>query len=38
MSDIICTYSGDREAMLMAYLYDEIQPADREGFESHLAS
>lgn len=38
MSDIICGYTGDREAMLMAYLYDEITPADRAAFETHLAS
>lgn len=35
MSDILCSYN-DREAMLMAYLYDEIEPAERETFEAHL--
>lgn len=35
MSDILCSYN-DREANLMAYLYDEIEPSDREAFEAHL--
>jgi len=37
-NDILCGYSGDREAMLMSYLYDEIDPADRQAFEQHLAT
>jgi hypothetical protein len=37
-NDIMCGYSGDREAMLMAYLYDDIAPADRAGFEQHLTT
>lgn len=37
MSDISCGYTGDREAMLMAYLYDEIAPEDRDPFTTHLA-
>ena len=37
MSDILCSYK-DREAVLMAYLYDEITPADREAFDIHLTT
>jgi hypothetical protein len=38
MNDILCGYTGDRESALMAYLYDEITPDDRNEFESHLAT
>lgn len=38
MSDIICGYTGDRETMLMAYLYEEIAPPQRDTFEAHLAT
>jgi anti-sigma factor RsiW len=38
MSDILCGYSGDREAALMAYLYDELTPEERAAFDAHLAS
>ncbi|HEV3063575.1 MAG TPA: zf-HC2 domain-containing protein [Vicinamibacterales bacterium] len=37
-NDILCGYSGDREAMLMAYLYDDMPPDGRAAFEGHLAS
>jgi len=37
-NDIMCGYPGDREAMLMAYLYDDIAPADRAAFEQHLTT
>jgi anti-sigma factor RsiW len=37
MSDILCSYK-DREAALMAYLYDEIAPQDRTAFEAHLTT
>jgi len=37
-NDILCGYAGDREAMLMAYLYDDIAPGDRQAFEQHLAT
>jgi hypothetical protein len=37
MSDILCSYQ-DREATLMAYLYDEIAPPERETFEAHLTT
>src|SRR5262249_36906666 len=38
MTDMLCGYTGDREGILMAYLYDEISPEDRESFERHLGS
>jgi hypothetical protein len=38
MTEKRCSYSGDREQALMAYLYDDITPADRSRFESHLAA
>jgi anti-sigma factor RsiW len=37
-NDILCGYPGDREAMLMSYLYDDIPPAERQAFEQHLAT
>ncbi len=37
-NDILCGYSGDREAMLMSYLYGDIEPGDRQVFEQHLAT
>jgi anti-sigma factor RsiW len=38
MSDMFCTYAGDRDEMLVAYLYDDIRASDRSAFESHLAA
>jgi hypothetical protein len=38
MSDMFCTYPGDRDGALVAYLYDDITPPDRAAFESHLAA
>jgi hypothetical protein len=32
----MCTYSG-RDDLLVAYLYDDIEPADRATFNAHLA-
>ena len=37
-NDIMCGYPGDREATLMAYLYEDIAPADRAAFEQHLTT
>jgi hypothetical protein len=37
-NDIMCGFPGDREATLMAYLYDDIAPADRAAFEQHLTT
>lgn len=38
MTDIQCSYVGDREATLIAYLYDDIDPGERAVFDVHLAS
>ena len=38
MIDDTCRFIGDRDATLVAYLYDEIDPAERGIFEVHLAS
>jgi hypothetical protein len=35
MIDTICTYDG-RDDLLIAYLYDEIEPAQRAAFSAHL--
>src|SRR5580765_5327066 len=32
-----CTYRGNREEMLIAYLYDAAESGDRAAFETHLA-
>jgi len=37
-TDIRCTYSGDRDEALVAYLYDDIDPASRASFDAHLAA
>lgn len=34
----MCGYPGDREAAVIAYVYDEETPAERAAFEAHLAS
>jgi putative zinc finger protein len=36
MSDYICGWSGDRAETVIGYLYDDIEPAERAAFESHL--
>lgn len=36
MTDISCNYPGDREQTLIAYLYDEIDAAERAAFDAHL--
>jgi anti-sigma factor RsiW len=38
MNDISCTYNGDREQTLIAYLYDDIEPAELATFDAHLAT
>src|SRR4051812_4682005 len=35
MIETICTYSG-RDDLLIAYLYDDIEPGDRATFSAHL--
>jgi len=36
MTENFCTYSGKRDELLVAYLYDEIEPDDRATFDRHL--
>lgn len=36
MNDALCTYDGRRDEVLVAYLYDDIEPAEREAFARHL--
>jgi anti-sigma factor RsiW len=36
VSDAFCGYPGDRDETLVAYLYDDIDPAERAAFEAHL--
>lgn len=36
MNDISCAYAGDREQTLIAYVYDDIDPAERTAFDAHL--
>ncbi|MGE3955881.1 MAG: anti-sigma factor [Vicinamibacterales bacterium] len=36
MLNDLCTYDGRREEVLVAYLYDDIDQAEREAFERHL--
>ena len=37
MVDHLCGYAGDRGDLLVAYLYDDIDPATRASFDAHLA-
>jgi anti-sigma factor RsiW len=38
MNDILCAYAGDREAALIAYLYDDLPADERAAFDAHLAT
>ena len=38
MADILCGYTADRDETLTAYLYGEIDPAQRVLFEGHIAT
>jgi hypothetical protein len=38
MADNLCAYSEDRDDILVAYLYDDIDPAARASFDAHLAT
>lgn len=38
MTDMACGYAGDRDEALIAYLYDDGDPAGRAEFETHLTS
>jgi len=37
MSDIFCTYGGDREEAIVAYLYEDGPALERAAFEAHVA-
>jgi anti-sigma factor RsiW len=36
MTEQSCLYSDQREEMLVAYLYDDVDPGERSAFQSHL--
>ncbi len=36
MTNIICTYTGDRDQALVGYLYEEMDAAERAAFGAHL--
>jgi len=38
MTDITCTFTGDREQTLIAYLYDDIDAAERAAFDAHMSA
>jgi anti-sigma factor RsiW len=38
MTDITCTFTGDREQTLIAYLYDDIDTAERAAFDAHMSA
>jgi hypothetical protein len=37
MTDMICGYGDDRDEILVAYVYGDIEPAQRAAFDAHLA-
>ena len=36
--DTTCTYHGNRDEMLIACLYNDVDAADREAVDRHIAS
>jgi hypothetical protein len=38
MTETMCRYSGERDQVLVAFLYDEIDPTTHASFEAHLAT
>src|SRR5262245_28625779 len=38
MADILCGYTADRDETLVAYLYGDIDEAQRLAFEAHIAT
>ena len=38
MADILCGYTADRDETLVAYLYGDIEPAQRAAFDAHIAT
>jgi len=37
MSETVCTFGERRDETIVAYMYDDLEPAERAGFESHAA-
>ena len=37
MTDTICGYGGNRDEVLVAYVYGDIEPAERTALDAHLA-
>jgi hypothetical protein len=38
MSEQVCTYKGNRDEDLVAFLYNELPPGERRAFEAHVAT
>src|SRR5947209_2157363 len=38
MADMVCGHTGNRDEILVAYLYDDIDPIERASFDAHLTS
>ena len=38
MTNMMCSYDGNRDEILVAYVYDEIDPAARAVFDAHLTA
>ena len=38
MTNMMCRFDGDRDEILVAYVYDEIEPAQRAAFDAHLTA
>lgn len=38
MTEFPCSYPGDREATLVSYLYDSLDPQERADFDGHLTA
>ena len=38
MADVVCGYSRNRDEVLVAYLYDDIDPPERVAFSAHLTA
>ena len=38
MTNMMCRFDGDRDEILVAYVYGEIEPAERAAFDAHLTA
>src|SRR5438128_2609301 len=38
MADILCGYTADRDETLVAYLYGDIEQAQRAAFDAHIVT